>query len=90
MVYRKRSRNLVLSARPSLELIALLKCGQRQFPHTKILYQLTEYVFCKVATAWLCGIDNRSGGGILFRSFNRTFGLPRGAKEGLEELEDAS
>jgi hypothetical protein len=33
---------------------------------------------------------NRRGGGILGRNFNRAFGLPLGAKEGLDELDDAS
>jgi hypothetical protein len=45
---------------------------------------------CIAATALFCGIAKRSGGGCLFRNLARIVGLPRGAKVGLDELEDAS
>jgi hypothetical protein len=50
--------------------------------------ELTEHVLCIAATALFCGIAKRNGGGGLFRNLARTVGLPRGAKVGLDELED--
>lgn len=43
-----------------------------------------------IATALVCGIPKRKGGGSLLRNSSLAFGLPRGAKEGLEVLEGGS
>jgi hypothetical protein len=48
----------------------------------------TEQVLCITATAEFGGTKSRRGGGSLWRNFGR--GLPRGAKEGLGELEFVS
>jgi hypothetical protein len=42
------------------------------------------------ATVLFWGIANRKGGGSLLRNFSRAMGLPRGANEGLEEVEGGS
>lgn len=52
--------------------------------------EITEQVLCIAVTAFFCGIANCNGGGSLFRNLARTVGLPRGAKVGLDELEEAS
>ena len=89
MVYLKCSKNLILSARPSLEVTAFCEWsatglhGARSLKHT-------EHVLCIAATVSFCGIAKRNGGGILLRNLARTFGRPRGAKAGLDEDEDTS
>jgi hypothetical protein len=50
----------------------------------------TEQVSCIAATALFCGIANRIGGGNLWRYFDRTVGLPRGANDGLDEVDEGS
>lgn len=51
---------------------------------------LTEQVLCSNATAFFGGIASRSGGGSFCRNLSLAVGLPRGAKDGLNNFGDAS
>jgi hypothetical protein len=52
--------------------------------------KLTEHVSCKAAIALFRGIANRKGDGRSCRNFKRTVGLPRGANDGLDEVDEES
>jgi len=89
MVYLKCSKNLTLSARPSLEFTAFCEWSATGL-HGAQLLKHTEHVLCIAATVLFCGIARCNGGGILLRNLARTVGLPRGAKVGLDADEDTS
>src|SRR5438045_1381588 len=84
MIYRNCSRNLVLSARPNLELSAFCsKVSRWLLQSHDDKASSTEHVLWIVPAAVFGGMYKRKGGGSLLRNLDCTVGRPRGAKDGL-------